>query len=257
MTERIARKIVDFSLYPSEDEILLPPNVSFEVTSSRNMGHGLTLVQCKQTETLDAILTKAELPAARQTAIDQMSDEISTGLVLVGLMLAMLSVLLWLRTPTHHGLSLDIRRPALPLSVFLLLLVSTAAVAQATTSTVAGMSNAAGNIMAVGTSAKFSAPRGIALSPSADIALLADTNNNNIKHIDLTTWAVTLFAGRADGASGAPLSLSPRPLALPSLAPHALSGSRALSPRPLPRCALPLSPLLPRPRRPVGQRVTV
>jgi len=202
-------------------------------------------------------MTEAELPAARQTAIDQMSDEISTGLVMVGLVLAMLSVLPWLRTPAHHGLSLDIRRPALPLSVFLLLLVSTAAVAQATTSTVAGMSNLAGNIMAVGTSAKFSAPRGIALSPSADIALLADTNNNNIKHIDLTTWAVTLFAGNAGGASGAPLSLSPRPLASPSLSPHALSGSRALSPRPLPRCALPPSPLLPRPRRPVGQRVTI
>jgi hypothetical protein len=202
-------------------------------------------------------MTKAELPAALLSAIDDMSAEIDSGLVPVGLMLAMLGVLLWLRTPALNGLSLDIRRPSLPLSLLLLLLCSMTAVAQATTSTVAGMSNIAGNIMAVGTSAKFSAPRGIALSPSADIALVADMDNNNIKHIDLTTWAVTLFAGNAGGASGAPLSLSPRPLASPSLAPHALSDSRALSPRPLPRCALPLSPLLSRPRRPVGQRVTV
>ena len=59
LVEPVARKIVDFSLYPSEDEVLLPPNVSFDIVSVFNAGHGLTMVQCKQTETVDPILDLA------------------------------------------------------------------------------------------------------------------------------------------------------------------------------------------------------
>ena len=62
LIEPIARKVVAFSLYPQEDELLLPPNTGFEVVSSFDAGHGLTMVQCKQTETVDAILDLAPAP---------------------------------------------------------------------------------------------------------------------------------------------------------------------------------------------------
>ena len=44
LVEPVARKIVDFSLFPSEDEVLLPPNVSFEIVSvfDAGSGHGST-----------------------------------------------------------------------------------------------------------------------------------------------------------------------------------------------------------------------
>ena len=56
LTEPVGRNVLDFSLYPTENEVLLPPNTSFEVVSHYDAGHGLIMVQCKQTETIDAIL---------------------------------------------------------------------------------------------------------------------------------------------------------------------------------------------------------
>ena len=52
----VARDVKAFSVYPSENEVILPPNVSFEVVSVVNLGHGLHIVQYKQTESLDDIL---------------------------------------------------------------------------------------------------------------------------------------------------------------------------------------------------------
>lgn len=62
LTEKVARKISDFSLFPNEDEVLLPPNVCLEVVSRFDAGHGLTMVQCKQTETIDPILDLSNSP---------------------------------------------------------------------------------------------------------------------------------------------------------------------------------------------------
>lgn len=55
LTEPIARDIQAFSLFPQENEAILPPNVKFEVVSifARNE---LTVVQCKQIDSLDSLL---------------------------------------------------------------------------------------------------------------------------------------------------------------------------------------------------------
>lgn len=41
LTEQIGRDLRDFSLFPSENEILLPPNTQFEVVSRFDAGHGV------------------------------------------------------------------------------------------------------------------------------------------------------------------------------------------------------------------------
>ena len=56
LTEPLARDIRPFSVYPSENELLLPPGFSFEIVATFSAGGGLTMVQCKQTETLDVLL---------------------------------------------------------------------------------------------------------------------------------------------------------------------------------------------------------
>ena len=56
LTEPVGRDVSAFSLYPQECEVLLPPNVCFEVVSHYIAGSGLVIVQCKQTESLDALL---------------------------------------------------------------------------------------------------------------------------------------------------------------------------------------------------------
>jgi hypothetical protein len=50
----------DFSLFPTENEVILPPNTEFEVVATVNLGHELTQVQCKQIESLDMILDMSE-----------------------------------------------------------------------------------------------------------------------------------------------------------------------------------------------------
>ena len=59
LTEPIARSVTDFSLFPSENEVLLPPNVCFETVSHFDAGHGLIMLQCRQSETIDPILDLA------------------------------------------------------------------------------------------------------------------------------------------------------------------------------------------------------
>ncbi|EOD21600.1 hypothetical protein EMIHUDRAFT_240965 [Emiliania huxleyi CCMP1516] len=56
LTEPVGRDVSAFSLYPQECEVLLPPNVCFEVVSQYNASSGLVIVQCKQTESLDPLL---------------------------------------------------------------------------------------------------------------------------------------------------------------------------------------------------------
>ena len=56
MTEQVGRDVRDFSLYPSENEILFPPNMCFEIVDSFDAGNELIMVQCQQTETIDRIL---------------------------------------------------------------------------------------------------------------------------------------------------------------------------------------------------------
>jgi hypothetical protein len=56
LVEQVGRNIRDFSLFPKENEVLLPPNMCFEVVAIFDGGHGLIMVQCKQTETIDPIL---------------------------------------------------------------------------------------------------------------------------------------------------------------------------------------------------------
>ena len=55
ITEPVGRDVRDFSLHP-ENEILFPPNMCFEVVDSFDAGNQLTMLQCEQTETIDAIL---------------------------------------------------------------------------------------------------------------------------------------------------------------------------------------------------------
>ena len=59
MTEQIGRDVRDFSVSPGENEILYPPNLCFEIVDSFDAGHGLIMVQCQQTETIDGILDLA------------------------------------------------------------------------------------------------------------------------------------------------------------------------------------------------------
>lgn len=49
-------KIQDFSLYPTENEILLPPNMEFRVKSVLDCGNDLTIVQCDQLEETDPLM---------------------------------------------------------------------------------------------------------------------------------------------------------------------------------------------------------
>ena len=62
LTEPVAREVGDFSLYPTENEVLLPPNMCFGVVSHFDAGNGLIMIQCKQMETIDPILNM--LPAS-------------------------------------------------------------------------------------------------------------------------------------------------------------------------------------------------
>ena len=70
----VARDVRAFSVYPSENEVILPPNVSFEVVSVFDAGNGLHIVQYKQTESLDDILDltyEGWLAPGKKVRIDQ------------------------------------------------------------------------------------------------------------------------------------------------------------------------------------------
>jgi NAD:arginine ADP-ribosyltransferase len=55
LTSNVARDIRPFSLFPKENEVLLPPNCRFEIESVGTLG-GVTIVQCTQIESADVIL---------------------------------------------------------------------------------------------------------------------------------------------------------------------------------------------------------
>jgi hypothetical protein len=55
LTEPVGRDISDFSMY-REAEILLPPNMMFEVKGVLDAGNFLHILQCEQTESLDMLL---------------------------------------------------------------------------------------------------------------------------------------------------------------------------------------------------------
>jgi DNA-binding beta-propeller fold protein YncE len=66
----------------------------------------------------------------------------------------------------------------------------------------AGLAASAGTTNGIGTDSRFSGPCGLCISPDEVYALVADTNNQLIRKIILSTVEVTTFAGVA-GSSGA------------------------------------------------------
>jgi hypothetical protein len=60
-SESCARDISKFSMYPKECEILLPPNMMFEVYGQYDAGGGLTQLQCRQQTTLDPLMVFGNL----------------------------------------------------------------------------------------------------------------------------------------------------------------------------------------------------
>jgi DNA-binding beta-propeller fold protein YncE len=65
--------------------------------------------------------------------------------------------------------------------------------------TLAGVGST-GSTNGIGTNSQFFAPRGVSLSSDGTYALVADTYNNLIRQIALTTAAVTTLAGASQGS---------------------------------------------------------
>ena len=82
----VARDVQEFSLFPGENELLLPPNVSFEVKSKVAMGGDLHIIQYKQIESLDSILdltfvgSAVEVSDAKPSEVDQLAEAIRVSL---------------------------------------------------------------------------------------------------------------------------------------------------------------------------------
>ncbi|MBA3470510.1 MAG: hypothetical protein H0T53_12800, partial [Herpetosiphonaceae bacterium] len=76
-----------------------------------------------------------------------------------------------------------------------------AEIATGVVSTLAGTAGASGNANGGGTLARFSRPRGVAVSSDSTFALVADTNNHTIRRIALSNGEVTTLAG-SPGVSG-------------------------------------------------------
>ena len=72
--------------------------------------------------------------------------------------------------------------------------------ATASVTTFAG-STSAGSKDAVGTDARFSGPRSVKISTSGVFVVVADTNNNKIRRVELSTASVTTLAGPPAGSS--------------------------------------------------------
>lgn len=78
-SESCARDISKFSMYPRECEILLPPNMMFEVHGQYDAGGGLTQLQCIQQTTLDPLLAFGDLQAPSHLAQAASSGVDGTG----------------------------------------------------------------------------------------------------------------------------------------------------------------------------------
>jgi hypothetical protein len=72
----------------------------------------------------------------------------------------------------------------------------------ASVSTLAGVAGSAGATNGMGTNSQFINPRGVSISPDGLFALVADSGNNLIRHIILSTASVSTLAGVA-GSAGA------------------------------------------------------
>ena len=57
LNESVARDIRPFSMFESERELLMPPNMIFRVDSIFNAGNGLYQLDCIQTPTLDELIS--------------------------------------------------------------------------------------------------------------------------------------------------------------------------------------------------------
>jgi DNA-binding beta-propeller fold protein YncE len=66
--------------------------------------------------------------------------------------------------------------------------------------TIAGVATA-GALNGVGTNARFSGPRGIDISPDNLFVLVADSNNNLIRQVIISTGSVTTLAGSTVGST--------------------------------------------------------
>jgi len=58
-----AKSLQDFSFFPSEEEVLLPPFSTFTIEDTVDLGHGLTMVQAQQIESVDELLSLDTLHA--------------------------------------------------------------------------------------------------------------------------------------------------------------------------------------------------
>ncbi|MEI7771238.1 MAG: NHL repeat-containing protein, partial [Chloroflexales bacterium] len=86
--------------------------------------------------------------------------------------------------------------------------------------TFAGNAGESGTADGIGTAARFYAPSDVTISPNGLFALVADTANNTIRKIDMTSGLVSTFAGdsaasgSADGIGTAALFFSPNSVSI-------------------------------------------
>jgi DNA-binding beta-propeller fold protein YncE len=90
-------------------------------------------------------------------------------------------------------------------------------------SILAGVAGSSGSANGFGTNAQFKNPRGLAISPAGDFSVVADTSNNQIRLIHISTSEVTTLAGTgsAGNTNGAATSAQfndPRDVAISSQA---------------------------------------
>jgi DNA-binding beta-propeller fold protein YncE len=74
-------------------------------------------------------------------------------------------------------------------------------ISSASVTTFAGVAGSIGATNGMGTNSKFKFPRGVAISPNGNYALVADTSNHLIRRIVATTASVTTLAGIAGAAA--------------------------------------------------------
>lgn len=114
-------------------------------------------------------------------------------------------------------------------------LAATAATPSVRLGILAGTPFALGSADGIGPAARFTFPRGIAISRDASFALIADSSNHTIRRITLASAQVTTIAGspgqdgRADGTGTAARFSSPREIALSSDGSFALIADSANS----------------------------
>mmetsp|Transcript_137646 Transcript_137646/g.439760 ORF Transcript_137646/g.439760 Transcript_137646/m.439760 type:complete len:208 (-) Transcript_137646:19-642(-) len=79
LTQGIAQDIMQYSLVPSEKEILLPFGSTFRVTANSDAGHGLCTVMLKEIAPADVLLDLCTSPAGRQGPLPRQRDLLQIG----------------------------------------------------------------------------------------------------------------------------------------------------------------------------------